>query len=214
MSSGWRNPWLDIPEADYVGHMSSPLVNQRPVLNRLLREVLERVRPRTVLVLGCSTGNGLEHVDRDVTSRLTVVDVNPAYLRRLVERLPNPGFELDVRCGDLADTVFEQEAFDLVHAGLVLEYVEWPSLLPRLARTLTAHGVLSVVVQLPSSSSPAVTPTGFASLQSLESLFRFVEPDALVDAARDARLTLRGRRTEALPSGKAFEVLRFVKNPR
>jgi hypothetical protein len=39
-----RNPWLDIPEADYVGHMSSPVVNQRPVLNRLLREALQRVR--------------------------------------------------------------------------------------------------------------------------------------------------------------------------
>lgn len=214
MSSGWRNPWLDISEADYVGHMSSPMVNQRPVLNRLLRDALESVRPRTVLVLGCSTGNGLEHVDRDVTSRVTVVDVNPAYLRRLVERLPHPGFELDVRCGDLADTVFEPEAFDLVHAGLVLEYVEWPSLLPRLARTLTARGVLSVVVQLPSSSSPAVTPTGFASLESLESLFHFVEPDALVEAARGARLTLRDRRTESLPSGKAFEVLRFVRIPR
>jgi hypothetical protein len=70
------------------------------------------------------------------------------------------------------------------------------------------------VVQLPSSSSPAVTPTGFASLESLESLFRFVEPDALALAARGARLTLRDRRTESLPSGKAFEVLRFVRIPR
>lgn len=209
-----RNPWLDIPEADYVGHMSSPLVNQRPVLNRLLREVVERVRPRTALVLGGSTGNGLEHMDRDVTSRVTVVDVNPAYLRRLVERFPNPGFELDVRCGDLADIALEPEAFDLVHAGLVLEYVDWRSLLPRLARTLAPRGVLSVVVQLPSSSSPAVTPTEFASLLSLESLFRFVDPDAFIEAARSAGLTLRDRHAESLPAEKAFEVLRFVKEGR
>ena len=35
------NPWLDISESDYVGHMSSPDVNQRPVLSRLLRDALE-----------------------------------------------------------------------------------------------------------------------------------------------------------------------------
>jgi len=58
-----RNPWLDIPELDYVGHMSSPMVNQRPVLSRLMGDALKCVRPRTMLVLGCSTGNGLEHVE-------------------------------------------------------------------------------------------------------------------------------------------------------
>jgi SAM-dependent methyltransferase len=207
-----RNPWLDIPEDDYVGHMSSPTVNQRRVLSRLLDDALESVRPRTMLVLGCSTGNGLEHVNPDVTSRVAVVDLNPAYLRRLGERFPNPGFELDIRCADLADVVLERQAFDLVHAGLVLEYVEWPSLLPRVATTLRSGGVLSVVLQLPSASSPAVTPTPFVRLQSLESLFRFVEPAAFVEAAHGERLALSNRRTESLSAGKAFEVLRFMKD--
>jgi SAM-dependent methyltransferase len=206
------NPWLAIPEADYVGHMSSPAVNQRPVLSRLLGEALESVRPRAVLVRGCSTGNGLEHVDPNVTSRVTVVDLNPAYLRRLGEQFPNPGFSLDIQCADLAEVVLEREAFDLAHAALVLEYVEWRLLLPRVAATLKAGGVLSVVLQLPSASSSAVTPTPFVSLQSLESLFRFVEPAALVDAAAGERLALSSRHTESLLAGKAFEVLGFVKD--
>ena len=46
-----RNPWLDIPDVDYVGHMSSPAVSQRAVLSRLMGEALESVRPRTMLVL-------------------------------------------------------------------------------------------------------------------------------------------------------------------
>ena len=209
-----RNPWLDIPEVDYVGHMSSPAVNQRPMLSQLLGDALESVRPRTLLVLGCSTGNGLEHVNPEVTSRVTVVDVNPVYLLRLGERFPNPGFELDVQCADLADAVLEREAFDLVHAALVLEYIEWPLLLPRVAAALRSWGVLSVVLQLPSPSSPAVTPTTFVSLQSLESLFRFVEPGALVEAARGEKLTLGTRRIELLATGKAFEVLRFMKHVR
>ena len=207
-----RNPWLDIPEVDYVGHMSSPTVNQRPVLSRLMGDALESVRPRTMLVLGCSTGNGLEHVNPEVTSRVTVVDVNPAYLLRLGERFPNPRFALDVQCADLADVVLEPEAFDLVHAGLVLEYVEWPLLLPRVTSTLRPGGVLSVVLQLPSAASPAVTPTTFVSLRSLEALFRFVEPGALVKVAHGEGLRLRNRRTEPVTAGKAFEVLRFVKH--
>jgi hypothetical protein len=42
-------------------------------------------------------------------------------------------------------------------------------------------------------------------------VFRFVEPGALIEAARGEELTLTNQRTESLPSGKAFEVLRFVK---
>ena len=112
----------------------------------------------------------------------------------------------------MADCVLELEAFDLVHAGLVLEYVEWPLLLPRVAATLKPGGVLSVVLQLPSATSPAVTPTSFVSLHSLESLFRFVEPGMLVRAARAAGLTLGSQRTESLHAGKAFEVLRLTRD--
>jgi len=206
------NPWLDIPEADYVGHMSSPAVGQRPVLGRLLGEALETVRPKVVLVLGCSTGNGLEYVNPVVTSRVVVVDVNPKYLLRLRERFPNPTFELDVRPGDVIDIKLEREAYDLVHAGLIFEYIAWPVLLPRVAMALRPRGVLSVILQVPSASSPAVTPTTFTSLRKLESLFRFVEPTALVDAARGGGLNLNARHTEALPAGKSFEVLRFMKD--
>jgi SAM-dependent methyltransferase len=205
------NPWLDISESDYVGHMSSPAVNQRPVLGRLLRDALDSARPEAVLVLGCSTGNGFEHVDATVTRRVTGVDLNPEYLWRLVERFPSPAFALDVRCADLAEYAFAPAAFDLVHAALVLEYVDWLPLLPRLADTLRPRGTLSVVLQRPSVSSPAVTPTAFASLGSLESVFHFVEPDVFVARASAAGLGLSHRRTEPLPSGKGFEVFRFVK---
>ena len=205
------NPWLDITESDYVGHMSSPDVNQRPVLNRLLRDALQHAQPRTVLILGCSTGNGFEHVDATVTRRVVGVDVNPTYLRRLIDRFPNPAFALEVRCADLAEYPFESDAFDLVHAALALEYVDWLPLLPRLADTLRSRGTLSVVLQRPSASSPAVTPTAFASLRSLESVFHFVAPDVIVAQASDVGLGLDYRRTQPLPSAKGFEVLRFVK---
>jgi SAM-dependent methyltransferase len=137
------NPWLGISEVDYVGHMTSPAVNQSPILSRLLHKALESAQPRDVLILGCSTGNGFEHIDPAVTRRVSGVDVNPLYLQRVVEQFPNPGFELDVRCADLAEYAFEPEAFDLVHSGLVLEYMDWPPLLPRLVKTIRPRGTLA-----------------------------------------------------------------------
>lgn len=205
------NPWVDIAEADYVGHMSSPAVGQQPVLSRLFGSVLEAIRPTNVLLLGGSTGNGLEHIDPAVTARVVVIDINPTYLGRLSERFPNRPYELDLRPGDVADLPLGDEAYDLVHAGVLLEYVAWHELLPRVASALRPGGVFSVILQTPSVSSPAVTPTLFTSLRALEPLFRFVDPTALVDAARRHGLHLVERQTEALPAGKSFEALRFRK---
>jgi SAM-dependent methyltransferase len=205
------NPWLEIPADDYVGHMASPEVGQHQALNRILRDLLLGVRPGSVLALGCSTGNGLEHVDPSVTSRVVGVDVNPVYLERLRQRFPRPAFTLETHCADLTAYEFETGAFDLIHAALVFEYVEWPRLLGRVAAALRAGGVLSVVLQRPSSSSPVVTPTAFTSLRSLEAIFGFVVPGVLVTEAAAHGLAVDSRRPEPLPSGKAFEVLRFTK---
>jgi SAM-dependent methyltransferase len=195
-----------------AGAIMSRRGGQWPVLGRLLGEVLEDVRPTELLVLGGSTGNGLEHINPAVTSRVVVVDVNPAYLLRLRERFPNPAFELDLWSGDVIEVELGRQAYDLVHAGLLFEYLEWRVLLARIAAALRPAGVLSVILQAPSVSSPAVTPTTFTSLRTLESLFRFVDWTALVDAARSEALSLNARHTEALPAGKSFEVLRFTKD--
>jgi SAM-dependent methyltransferase len=206
------NPWLDIPVDDYVGHMACADVGQYHVLNRLFGEVLRHARPRSVLVLGCSNGNGLEHIDPAVTSRVVGVDINPKYLQRLVERFRDPAFSLEVRCTDLSRDALGAAAFDLVHAALVFEYIEWSRLLPRIAETLRVDGVLSVVLQIPSPVSPAVTPTRFTSLGALESIFRFVDPDGLIAEAAACGLSLDWRRSEPLNAGKAFAVMGFRKS--
>ena len=155
------NPWLKIPEADYVGHMNNPAVGQRAVLNRLLGETLGDSRPSALLVVGCSTGNGFEHIDPAITKRVTGVDVNGAYLRTLVKQYGATGFALDAQCADVMTCEFARDSYDLIHAALVLEYLPWRALLPRVATWLKPGGALSVVVQGPSESSPPVTPTPF-----------------------------------------------------
>lgn len=206
-----RNPWLDIRASDYLGHMSSPQVDQLSVLSRLFGEALDSFRPADVLLLGCSTGNGLIHIDPSVTRRVTGVDINPEYLARLEKQFPSHGFDLRLECEDVMTMVFAPAAFDLVHCGLIFEYVEWPRLLPALGRALRTGGGLSVVLQRPSVSSEAVTRTPYPSLLDLERVFHFVDPSALTDEARSAGLELQLQRNEPLPSGKAFEVMYFRK---
>ena len=74
------NPWLAIPWQDYEGHMISPEVGQLQLLSRRFGEALRRYRPASAAILGCATGNGLEHVDPAVTRTVVGLDVNPAHL--------------------------------------------------------------------------------------------------------------------------------------
>jgi SAM-dependent methyltransferase len=187
--------------------MSSPEVDQLSVLNRLMRETLSALQPRALLLLGCSSGNGLEHVDPAITTRVTGVDINPAYLARLAEKFPAPRFALDLRCADVTEHAFEPDSYDVVHAALLLEYLDWVTLLPKLAAALRPGGTLSLVLQRPSPTSAAVASTAFPSLLQLRSLFRFVEPDELIAHARPLGLVLHDRRSEPLRSGKSFEVI-------
>lgn len=72
-----NNPWLRIPASDYEGHMNSPDVRQGEFLNRFFSEALAAFKPSAVLVCGCSTGNGLEHIDPTITEHVVGFDINP-----------------------------------------------------------------------------------------------------------------------------------------
>ena len=202
-----RNPWLKISAADYLGHMGSPEVDQLSVLARILRDSLRRHRPRTLLVLGCATGNGFEHIDPAVTRRVTGVDINAEYLERLRQSFPRPEFECILHCQDVAECALPKGEFDLIHCALILEYVEWRRLLPRLAEALAPGATLSIVLQRPSNSVPAVTPSAFPSLRRLESVFQFVDVEALLRAARVLGLQTRERREVQAKQGKKFLLL-------
>ena len=67
------NPWLKIPSADYENHMLE--VGQAQVLNALTEHYLEKCMPSSFALVGCSTGNGLEHVEQG-TDRLYAIDIS------------------------------------------------------------------------------------------------------------------------------------------
>ena len=82
-----ENPWLEIPIAEYVGHMSDSHVRQYEMLNTIFRQAYSYKQPANLLVLGATDGNGLEHISQKITSKIIAIDINPEYLE-----LRNAGF--------------------------------------------------------------------------------------------------------------------------
>ena len=90
------NPWLDIPLDDYEGHMSLPAVGQAQMIEEHLDRALERWAPKSIAVIGCAGGNGLDKIAEGTVERVVAMDVNPDYIERTRSRYAGrlQGFEL------------------------------------------------------------------------------------------------------------------------
>jgi len=206
-----RSPWLDIPAADYEGHMSHGVVGQLQALNEIFAEIIVTFEPRGLAVLGCATGNGFEHIRPDVTKTVIAVDINAGYLDILKERYRSNLPGLQVVCADAARAEIEPGSLDHVHAGLILEYVKTGSILKRAASWLKTGGVLSVVLQLPSEQSGPVTDTPFDNLKLLEPAMRLVDPAEVTAEAQKVGLSHRKSFEVELMQGKRFHVIYYVR---
>jgi len=189
--------------------MGSPEVDQSALLSELFGATLTRHRPRSLVVLGCAGGNGFDQIDPVVTERILAIDINPAYtaetFKRYQSRLPGlRALTLDVQTDAIPASVV-----DLVHAGLVLEYVDVPCVVPKIASMLVRGGTFHAVLQLPSNSMPSVSSTRFISLQRLTPSMRLVSPDELTTVALEANLVLRNKEFARSRAGKMFAVLTF-----
>jgi len=197
------NPWLSVPLADYEGHMSSAEVQQLAALSDLFAEALALCRPASVAVLGVAGGNGLDRIDAKLTQRVAGLDINPAYLEIVKERYPEaPGLEL--HCIDLAEQIANLDPVQLVHAALVFEHAGTGRCLDNALSLIAPGGHLSAVLQLPSESEQAVSPTAFPSIQNLKSHFSLISPAWLKDTLESRAFRLTHHAHRPLVSGKAF----------
>jgi SAM-dependent methyltransferase len=180
-----------------------------PVDAEIFAGVLKACAPRSVAVLGCAGGNGFDRISSAVTTRVVGVDINRSYVEELWASFQTrlPGLELVV--GDVQREAVSFAPVELAFAALLLEYVDVPKVLARLRARLTANGILATVVQLAGSASSPVTPSRYASLQSLAPVMRLVPPDELRAAAQRAGYQeIASKRTEAA-GGKQFQLQVF-----
>jgi len=203
------NRWLDIPLTDYEGHMASPQVAQAQLLGDTFEQLLRAHAPPSVAVLGCAGGNGLERIDIRVTTRVVGVDINAAYLDALRERYAGRFQYLELVAGDVQGDALTFQPVAMAFAALLFEYVDVALALRRIRPLIEDAGILGTVVQLPSDSVAAVSPSPFASIQTLAPCMRLVPPSEIRGAATQAGFSEIDQAERVSVSGKRFHLQVF-----
>ena len=199
-----HSPWLDIPLADYEGHMALPGIGQADMLAKQFGTLLTDWTPASAAVIGCAGGNGFDRINVGVTKRVVGIDINPQYVQELAYRYAAtiPGLELYVR--DIQEPVGRIAPVDLIYAALVLEYVEPLAVLRNLGALCRPQGILATVLQLPSERNGAISDSPYTSLECLAPAMHLLSPDVLTVTAAQAGFTLVTARRIMLASGKEF----------
>lgn len=206
------NPWRSIPIQDYESHMDR--IGQSEALREIFARACMETRPQRILVLGCSTGADFPLVDPEVTRVCVGVDLNPAALdearRRGAERACA---EVLLVHGDVLEVALPERGFDLIHAALLLEYVDPARLFGRIAAWLDPGGTCVTVTQTPVAGLAAVSCTGHDSLRALASVMTLRTPPQIEVIAQRAGLRRSAARDVRLPGGKRFSVAQFRHAP-
>jgi hypothetical protein len=203
--------WSGISAQDYEAHMGA--VGQSAALRAAFKRVYADVRPRHLAVLGCTTGSDLMLVDPAVTERAVGVDANAGYLELARARLASSGRPAELVAANVLDVDLGAATFDLVHAALLLEYVEPRRLFERVLGWLAPHGTCSIITQEPSPhvDVPTVSPSPYPSLQRLAGVMTLRSADEIASLAERAGLRSAGRESVSLPNGKQLTCARFSK---
>jgi SAM-dependent methyltransferase len=200
------NPWTVVPAGDYERHMGGAGTDQLAPLSSIFQEAYLMAQPDRVLVLGCATGNGLEHVNPAVTQNVVGVDVNLQYLGVARQRFMHLGPKLELFCAEVEKFRTQPASFDLVHAALVFEYVHPEVLVRRISEWIAPQGTCSVVLALPGGDGPE-PPT--RALQIIEKARKLVPPDELTRLFEHYGLTRKQTRMVPLKHRRGLWVGMF-----
>jgi len=207
------NPWLEIPLEEYEAHMSMASVAQAQYLARVIDGRVQDIRPASVAIIGCSGGNGIEQLSPAFVQRVVAVDINPRFIEATRQRYNNRFNQFELLCQDFLSPGCSFEGVDLVFGGLIFEYVDYMSGLSAVKTFIKPGGYLSVVLQLPSETISAVSPSPYSSLSMLNGFLKLVPPEAFEIYAKTIGLSVIVSRRSELDSGKQFHELLFKKEP-
>ena len=161
------SPWLDIPLADYEGHMSLPEIAQARMLADELERAVRQHTPSSVAIIGCSGGNGFERLIGTTVERIVGIDINPIYVAAAQARFGTQLPKLALYVADIQDALPNIMPMELIFAGLIFEYVDLRATMHNLRRLCAPGGTLVAVLQAPSAEEKAVSPSPYRSLQRL-----------------------------------------------
>jgi ubiquinone/menaquinone biosynthesis C-methylase UbiE len=202
------NPWLKITYSDYENHMLE--VGQAQILNKLTDYFLKEYKPANFALIGCATGNGLEHVDNEITKNVHAIDINPDFIKQIKIRFENKIKNLTTHCLDLNKESLYLSNIDLVFCGLILEYIEPEKFLKNISEILHENGKIVIVIQKNKKAS-FVTKTKYKTLESLSQIAQEISKKRIVDICEKLNLKMIHKNEILLNENKSFVVLAFEK---
>lgn len=205
------NPWLEIELEDYESHMSLSSIGQAQYLSGVLMQAVQRYSPKSIAILGCAGGNGLEAISKSLVERVVCADINPEYVAAAKKRFSGSFNQCEFLCCDILSSSFSFEPADLIFAGLIFEYVDFNSALANISKVVKPSGSLVVVLQLPNEEIPEISPSKYTSLNKLGELFNFVSPIGFQEAAKRVGFEILESKQTTLKSGKSFQEMVFQK---
>ena len=203
------NPWLDIPLEDYERHMSHHMVGQSILLNSLTKKYLDETKPETAVFLGIAGGNGLEHIDINITRSVYGIDINPDYLDTAFIRYKQTIPFLQLVNLDIVKHPESICKADFVWAALVLEYTGIDKVFEFCTNNIRKDGHLVISIQS-NNNRQSVSPTGIESIKKAGEIFSIVNPENLLSKAAETGYRLIGKEENALPNGKSIITFHFV----
>lgn len=206
-----ENVWNKIPLEDYELHMQHESVGQLHLLNNLTKKYLEKLSPEIVLFLGIAGGNGLEHIDNNITSQVFGIDINQNYLdetkKRFKDQIPN----LNLINIDISSRKTEKRTkANLIWAALIFEYVETDTCFEFINDNIQENGYLVVTIQENNGVS-SVSQTGIETIKSAGQIFRLISESDLVSIADKFGFQKNDFEENILPNKKSLKTYTFVK---
>jgi len=203
------NPWLSIPLEDYERHMSHYQVGQSILLNSLTKKYLDEANPETAVFLGVAGGNGLEHIDKNITQSVIGIDINQDYLNTAFKRYKHTIASLQLVNLDIVKNTESICKADFIWAALVLEYTGIDKVLEFCTNNIREGGHLIVSIQS-NNNKQSVSPTGIDSIKKAGEIFSIVSPGNLLSKALETGFILIDKEENTLPNGKSIITFHFI----
>jgi len=178
-------------------------VGQAQVLSALTKYCLDKYLPENFALIGCATGNGLEHIKSGFTKWVYTIDINQDYLNKTKETFADKISNLETIHADIQHDELNIKGIDLFFIGLVLEYVEPKKALKKIIKTLGKKGVLFIVIQKNKQTS-FVSKTKYKSLEKLAAISNEVNENEIDEFLRSGNLSLLNREEIFLTENKSF----------
>jgi hypothetical protein len=190
--------------------MSHEAVGQLQLQSALIKKYLELVKPRCAMFVGIAGGNGLEHIDTNVTKEVFGIDINSQYLDITKQRFGSMIHPLDLQCIDLTKSCPSACKADLVWASLIVEYIGIENAMRFFKKNTAVNAHVLITIQC-DNGSHTVSETGIVTLKKLSGVFTNVDEAALEKSMSGSGFECRGVEENFLAGGKSLKTFHYLK---